>query len=85
MFNRLRDLVTEVTGQSQMSRDIDEAVASGDQEAASTFRTGTVAAVFTDKGRNARGEEVAEYAHKVLETDGSGDRFYRTFPRRDRD
>ncbi|MEW2635400.1 hypothetical protein AB0903_28085 [Streptomyces sp. NPDC048389] len=83
MLNRIRDLVTEVKGHSEMSRDMDRAIASGDREAMSTFRTGTFAAALTDKGRDARGEEVSEYARKVVEADGNGARFHRTFPRRD--
>ncbi|MFI5867672.1 hypothetical protein [Streptomyces sp. NPDC051546] len=85
MLNRIRDLFTEVKGSSEMSRDIDRAIASGDREAMSTFRTGTFAAALTTEGREARGQEVVEYAQKVIEADGNGRRFHRTFPRRDHD
>lgn len=84
MLNRIRDLFTEVKDNSQMSRDMDRAIASGDREAMSTFRTGTFAAALTTEGREARGREVEEYARKVVEADGGGGRFHRTFPRRDR-
>lgn len=83
MLNRIRDLFTEVKGNSQMSRDMDQAIASGDREAMATFRTGTFAAALTASGREARCREVEEYARRVIEADGNGRRFHRTFPRRD--
>ncbi|WP_380286559.1 hypothetical protein [Kitasatospora purpeofusca] len=74
MFERLRaavaDTVTEVAGHREFSRDIRQAVASGDQEAAQAFRTGTVAAALTSRGRDARGQEVLDYVQAVKRADG---------------
>ncbi|MBD0671619.1 hypothetical protein [Streptomyces sp. CBMA156] len=77
MFERLRkaaaNTVTELQGHRALTRDIEAAVAAGDQEAADTFRTGTLAAALTARGRDARGEEISDYVDKVLTADGNAD------------
>ncbi|MER5353422.1 hypothetical protein ABT093_24190 [Kitasatospora sp. NPDC002551] len=74
MFERLRavvaDTVTEVAGHRQLTKEIRQAVASGDQEAAQAFRTGTAAAALTARGRDARGQEVVDYVQAVKRADG---------------
>ncbi|WP_405461608.1 hypothetical protein OG786_29310 [Streptomyces sp. NBC_00101] len=74
LFNRITDVVTEVGGHTALTRDIRRAVDAGDEEAAATFRTGTLAAALTTKGCVARGEEVAAYVGKVVAADGDGRR-----------
>ncbi|MGC4925577.1 hypothetical protein [Streptomyces sp. DT117] len=74
LFNRIADTATEVTGHAGLTRDIRNAVKGGDQEAAATFRTGTLAAALTTKGCNARGQEVVAYVEKVVAADGDGRR-----------
>ncbi|MFF2752075.1 hypothetical protein ACFVVA_41885 [Kitasatospora sp. NPDC058048] len=79
MFERLRktaaDTVTEIAGHRGFTRDIKATIAGGDQEAAEAFRTGTVAAALTTRGRDARGEEISDYVGKVLAADdGNADR-----------
>ncbi|MFE6869609.1 hypothetical protein ACFVFS_24030 [Kitasatospora sp. NPDC057692] len=70
MLKRLRDTVIEVVGHRRLTKDIKQAVASGDQEAARTFRTGTLAAALTTRGRDARGQEVIDYVEAVQQADG---------------
>ncbi|MGW2507859.1 hypothetical protein ACWC0A_00275 [Streptomyces scopuliridis] len=65
LLNTVTDTATELRGHAELSRDIRDAIASGDQEAKETFRTGTLAAALTSKGRDARGEEVCEYVEKA--------------------
>ena len=74
LFARIADTATEISGHAALTKDIREAVKSGDQEAASTFRTGTLKAALTTKGCNARGEEVVAYVEKVVAADGDGRR-----------
>ncbi|WP_405506387.1 hypothetical protein OG323_06225 [Streptomyces cyaneofuscatus] len=74
LFTRITDTAAEVTGHAALTRDIRNAVEGGDQEAAATFRTGTLAAALTTKGCNARGQEVADYVEKVVAVDGDGRR-----------
>ncbi|GAA2984501.1 hypothetical protein GCM10010519_18660 [Streptomyces lactacystinicus] len=78
MFERLRKAatgtVTEIAGHRELTRDIKAAVAAGDQEAAEAFRTGTLAAALTTRGRDARGEEISDYVGKVVDADGNADR-----------
>ncbi|MFD3638235.1 hypothetical protein [Streptomyces griseus] len=74
LFSRISDTRAEVSGHAGLTRDIREAVKGGDQEAASTFRTGTLAAALTSKGCNARGQEVADYVEKVVAADGDSRR-----------
>ncbi|MFJ3089060.1 hypothetical protein [Streptomyces sp. NPDC086838] len=74
LFTRISDAATEVSGHAGLTKDIRKAVKRGDQEAASTFRTGTLAAALTAKGCNARGEEVVAYVEKVVAADGDGQR-----------
>ncbi|MEV4974874.1 hypothetical protein [Streptomyces scopuliridis] len=72
MLRRLLDTATEIKAHRQFTRDINEAKASGDQDAQATFRTGTLAAALTSTGRDARGEEVCEYVEKVAATGDTG-------------
>ncbi|MFE2633953.1 hypothetical protein ACFXKF_04025 [Streptomyces scopuliridis] len=65
MLRRLLDAATEIKGHRELTRDINKAKASGDQDAQDTFRTGTLAAALTSTGRDARGEEVCKYVEKV--------------------
>lgn len=74
LFNRITDTAAEVSGHASLTKDIRKAVKGGDQEAAATFRTGTLAAALTSKGCNARGEEVVAYVEKVVAADGDGRR-----------
>ncbi|MFF3998566.1 hypothetical protein ACFYX8_35320 [Streptomyces cyaneofuscatus] len=74
LFSRIADTATEVSGHAGLTRDIRRAVKGGDQEAAATFRTGTLAAALTAKGCNARGQEVVAYVEKVVAADGDGRR-----------
>ncbi|MET8378010.1 hypothetical protein [Streptomyces microflavus] len=74
LLNRITDTVTEVSGHAGLTKDIRRAVKGGDQEAASTFRTGTLAAALTTKGCNARGQEVVDYVEQVVAADGDGRR-----------
>ncbi|MFH9765151.1 hypothetical protein ACH4N4_30540 [Streptomyces microflavus] len=74
LFSRITDTATEVTGHASLTRDIRRAVKGGDQEAAATFRTGTLAAALTTKGCHARGQEVVAYVEKVVAADGDGRR-----------
>ncbi|WP_234316798.1 hypothetical protein [Streptomyces sp. NRRL S-15] len=74
LFSRITDTATEVSGHAALTKNIRKAVEGGDQEAASTFRTGTLAAALTAKGRDARGEEVVAYVEKVVAADGDGRR-----------
>lgn len=74
LFTRITDTATEVSGHASLTKDIRNAVKSGDQEAAATFRTGTLAAALTAKGCNARGQEVVAYVEKVVAADGDGRR-----------
>ncbi|MFI5739155.1 hypothetical protein ACIA9I_12370 [Streptomyces anulatus] len=74
LFSRITDTATEVSGHAGLTKDIRKAVKGGDQEAAATFRTGTLAAALTAKGCNARGEEVVAYVEKVVAADGDGRR-----------
>ncbi|MEU8927008.1 hypothetical protein AB0D10_39835 [Kitasatospora sp. NPDC048545] len=78
MFKRLRNAVTdtavELKGHAEFTRDIKAQAAAGDREAAGTFRTGTLAAALTSRGRNARGREVVDYVQQVIDTDGSATR-----------
>ncbi|WP_371484854.1 hypothetical protein [Kitasatospora sp. NBC_00315] len=78
MFERLRSAVTdtviELTGQREFTRDIKAQAATGDREAAATFRTGTLAAALTGRGRDARGQEVVDYVQQVIDTDGDATR-----------
>lgn len=80
----LTDLAVELAGQWRISRAIDRAFAAADPEALAVFKTGTFAAVFTRRGRDARGEELMEYARLVVEKDGSGYRYRRLFAAVDR-
>ncbi|MGW9245771.1 hypothetical protein [Streptomyces badius] len=74
LFTRITDTATEVGGHAGLTKDIRKAVQGGDQEAAATFRTGTLAAALTTKGCNARGQEVADYVDKVVAVDGDSRR-----------
>ncbi|MER5866138.1 hypothetical protein [Kitasatospora sp. NPDC002040] len=78
MFEKLRAAVTGATvdlaGQHQFTRDIKARIAGGDLEAAAVFRTGTLAAALTERGREARGQEVVDYVQAVQQADGSADR-----------
>ncbi|MEV6854748.1 hypothetical protein AB0M89_13175 [Streptomyces microflavus] len=74
LFSRISDTATEVSGHAGLTKDIRNAVKGGDQEAAATFRTGTLAAALTTRGCNARGEEVVAYVEKVVAADGDGRR-----------
>lgn len=74
LFSRITDTTTEVAGHAGLTRDIKKAVKAGDREAATTFRTGTLAAALTSKGRDARGDEVVDYVAKVVAADGDGRR-----------
>ncbi|MGW2401786.1 hypothetical protein ACWCYY_35055 [Kitasatospora sp. NPDC001664] len=79
MFEKLRAAVTgtviDLTGQHQFTKDIKAQIAGGDQEAAAAFRTGTLAAALTERGREARGQEVVDYVQAVQQADGgSADR-----------
>ncbi|WBP91981.1 hypothetical protein [Kitasatospora cathayae] len=78
MFERLRrvisDTLTELRGHRELTRDIKAQIAGGDQEAAETFRTGTLRAALTWRGCCARGEEVARYVRLVMDADGTADR-----------
>ncbi|WP_330449736.1 hypothetical protein [Streptomyces anulatus] len=74
LFNRITDTATEVSGHAGLTKDIRKAVKGGDEEAAATFRTGTLAAALTTKGCNARGQEVVAYVEKVVAADGDGRR-----------
>lgn len=74
LFSRVTDTAAEVQGHRKFGRDIRNVIASGDKEAADTFRTGDLAAALTSKGRDARGDEVVEYVDKVLKADGNADR-----------
>ncbi|WP_404870973.1 hypothetical protein ACI1MP_37615 (plasmid) [Kitasatospora griseola] len=74
MFGFVRDTVTEVRDHRRFTRTITARIASGDQDAADTFRTGTLAAALTRRGHTARGQEVTQYVQRVLDTDGAPDR-----------
>ncbi|MER6601159.1 hypothetical protein [Streptomyces parvus] len=74
LFTRITDTATEVGGHAALTKDIRRAVQGGDQEAAATFRTGTLAAALTTKGCNARGREVVDYVEKVVAADGNSRR-----------
>jgi len=74
MFERLRDTLTEFQGHREFTRDIKARIVGGDQEAATAFRTGTLAATFTWRGLCARGEEVSHYVGLVMAADGNADR-----------
>lgn len=74
LLSRITGTATEVTGHAGLTRDIRNAVKGGDQEAAATFRTGTLAAALTTKGCNARGQEVVAYVEKVVAADGDSRR-----------
>lgn len=74
LFTRITDTATEVSGHAALTKDIRKAVEGGDEEAASTFRTGTLAAALTTKGCNARGQEVVAYVEKVVAVDGDSQR-----------
>ncbi|GLW73688.1 hypothetical protein Kpho02_59860 [Kitasatospora phosalacinea] len=78
MLDRLRhfvsDTVTEVQDHRRFTRDIKQQVADGDRDAAEAFRTGTLAAALTRRGRDARGREVVAYVQQVLDADGRPDR-----------
>ncbi|MEV5279704.1 hypothetical protein ACFYMW_25560 [Streptomyces sp. NPDC006692] len=75
----IADLSVELAGHWQISRAIDRAFAAEDPQALAVFRTGAIAATFTRRGRNARGEELAEYARLVMDADQSCYRYHRTF------
>ncbi|MEV7681595.1 hypothetical protein AB0O64_24020 [Streptomyces sp. NPDC088341] len=61
-----------------LSRGIKDAVASGDQEAAASFTSGTgTLRALTPKGRERRGAEISEYAQRVIVADGNGNRVHR--------
>ncbi|NUP16492.1 MAG: hypothetical protein HOZ81_10380 [Streptomyces sp.] len=74
MFSRITDTATEVSGHAGLTKDIRNVIKGGDKEAASTFRTGTLAAALTTKGRDARGDEVVAYVEKVVAADGDARR-----------
>ncbi|MFJ2628979.1 hypothetical protein ACIO6T_37895 [Streptomyces sp. NPDC087532] len=73
------DLAVDLAGHRRISRAIDRAFAAEDPQALTVFRTGALAATFTRRGHNARGEELAEYARLVMTTDLSFYRYHRTF------
>lgn len=74
LFSRITDTATEVSGHAALTKDIRGAVRGGDEEAAATFRTGTLAAALTTRGCTARGQEVVAYVEKVVAVDGDGRR-----------
>ncbi|MFJ6238827.1 hypothetical protein ACIQH0_32650 [Streptomyces griseus] len=74
LFSRISDTRAEVRGHAGLTKDIREAVKGGDEEAAATFRTGTLSAALTSKGCNARGQEVADYVDRVVAADGDSRR-----------
>ncbi|MER6480922.1 hypothetical protein [Streptomyces filamentosus] len=86
MVTRVRTLVADLAeewrGHWHLSRGIDRAMAAGDMEALTCFRTGTLRAVFTRRGLYARGEEVAAYARAVLAADGDCHRVFALAGRR---
>ena len=75
----ISDLAVDLTGHWRISRAIDRAFAAEDPQALAVFRTGALAATFTLRGCNARGEELAEYARLVMAADLSCYRYHRTF------
>ncbi|MER0443060.1 hypothetical protein ABR738_00465 [Streptomyces sp. Edi4] len=79
MFRRLLDSIAEVRDHHALSKDINEAVASGDREAAAAFtsRTGTLAAALTRSGNERRGAEISDYATHVADADGNTNRVHR--------
>lgn len=76
----ITDLAVDFAGHWRISRAIDCAFAAEDPQALAVFRTGAFAATSTRRGRDARGEELAEYARLVMATDLSFYRYLRTFP-----
>ncbi|MEU9256131.1 hypothetical protein AB0D66_30385 [Streptomyces sp. NPDC048270] len=68
---------TELSRNRQLSRAIDRALAAGDVEALSVFRTRTLAATFTVGGRCARMDELVRYAALVVASDGCAYRYHR--------
>lgn len=81
MLKRLRDTVIEAKEHHDLSRGINNAVTSGDQEAAASFTSGTgTLRALTRKGREQRGAEISEYARRVIAADGNGNRVHRLGP-----
>ncbi|MFJ5098981.1 hypothetical protein [Streptomyces sp. NPDC088557] len=82
MFRRLRDTLIEIQGHHQLTKGINRAIASGDQEARTAFTsgTGTLAAALTRRGRDTRGAEVYDYGARVAAVGDGPERVHRLNP-----
>ncbi|WP_330172999.1 hypothetical protein OG875_04970 [Streptomyces sp. NBC_01498] len=72
MLRRLRETAAEVQGHHEFTNDIRAAIHAGDEAAKDTFRTGTLAAALTRKGRDARGSEVVKYVKDAVASGDTG-------------